>query len=144
MFETVSTSDRRLPTLSALALADRDHPFHKADVLDPELYQFGRAGAGLQQGLQHQPGAAALRIGLIKKPQFLLDRQPTDAAAPLGRSPQTGALPGGSEHRFALGIVDPVACEDGGNGGCGSRDGGHGPVCSVIFGLQTGGVRCPG
>ena len=84
-------TSRRLPPLP---LADRDHALGEADVLDPELDQLGGPGAGLQQGLQHQPGPAALGIGLVEEAQLLLDRQPVDAAAPLGRGAQAGSLPG--------------------------------------------------
>ena len=72
--------DRHLPTLSTLALADRDHALGEADVLDPELNQRGRAGTGLQQGLQHQPCAAVLGVGLVEEAQFLFDAQLVDAA----------------------------------------------------------------
>ena len=43
--------DRHLPPLVALAVADSNHAFGEADVLDPELHQLGRAGTGLQQSL---------------------------------------------------------------------------------------------
>ena len=75
------TSDRHFAPLVAFAVADGDHALGQADVLDPELYQLGGAGAGFQQGLQHQPDAPALRVGLIEEAQFLLDRQPVHAAA---------------------------------------------------------------
>ena len=77
----------------------------------------------------------------IEEPQFLLDRQPVDAAAAFGRCAQPGALPGGSEHGLALGVVHALADEDGGDGGGGARDGGHDPVCFIIFGEQTSGGR---
>jgi hypothetical protein len=73
--------DRHLPALATLALADGDHALGEADVLDPELHQFGRSGAGFQQGLQHQAGAAVLCVGLVQEAQLLLDVQPVDAAA---------------------------------------------------------------
>ena len=80
---------------------------------------------------------------IIEEPQFLLNRQPVDAAAAFGRCAQAGALPGGFEDRLALGVVDPLADEDGGNGGGGALGGGHEPVCFIIFGEQTSGGRRP-
>ena len=77
--------DRHLPALAALAVADRDHALGEADILDPKLHQLGGAGAGLQQGLQHQSGPPTLGVGLVEEAQLLLDRQPIDAAAPFGR-----------------------------------------------------------
>ncbi len=68
-------------------------------------------------------------------PESALMRSPS--ARP---SLQTGALSGSPEHHLALGIIDPVAREDGGDGGGGARDGSHAPVWSGIFGLQTGGI----
>ena len=121
--------DRHLAALAALALLDRDHALGEADVLDPELHQLGRAGAGLQQGLQHQPGPAVLGVGLVEKAHLLLDRQPVHAAAALGRGAQAGPRPGGFEHGLALGVVHALAHEHGGDGGGGTRDGGHGAVC---------------
>ena len=117
------TPDRHFPVLAALAAADRDHALGEADILDPELDQFGGAGTGLQQGLQHQPGTSALGIGLVEEAQFLLDRQPLDARPTLGRSMQAGTLPGGFEHRLALRVVHPLADEDGGDGGGDTCDG---------------------
>jgi len=61
--------DRHLAALVALAVLDGDHALSQADVLDPELHQLGRAGAGLQQGLQHQPGPVVLGVGLVEKAQ---------------------------------------------------------------------------
>jgi len=82
-----------------------DHALNQADVLDPELHQLGRAGAGLQPGLQHQSGPAFLGVGLVEEAQLLLDCQPVHAAAAFGRGTQAGALPGGFEHRLALGVA---------------------------------------
>lgn len=121
--------DWHLPAPAALAALDRDHALGEAHVLDPELHQFGRAGAGFQQGLQHQPGPAVLGVSLVEEAQLLLDRQPVHAAAALGRGAQAGPCPGGFEHGLALGIVHPLAHEHGGDGGGGAREGGHGAVC---------------
>jgi hypothetical protein len=128
---------RHLSTLAALAVADRDHAPGETDILYPELHQFGGTSAGLQQGLQHHAGAPIFGVGLIEEAQFLLDGQPVDAAAPFGRSMQAGALPAGFEHFLALGVVDPLADEDGGDGSRGTRNGDHNPVCFSIFGVQT-------
>jgi acetyl esterase/lipase len=49
------TPDRHFPLLVAFTVADGDHAPGEADVPDPELHQLGRAGAGFQQDLQHQP-----------------------------------------------------------------------------------------
>jgi hypothetical protein len=119
--------DWHLPLLVALAVADGDHAPGEADVLDPELHQLGRTGAGFQQGLQHQPGPTILSVGLVQETQLLLDRQPVHAAAAFRRGTQAGPLAGGFEHRLALGIVHALADEDGGNGSGGTRDGGHAP-----------------
>lgn len=78
------TPDRHFPALSTLALADHDDALDEAEILDPELHQLGSPGAGRQQGLQHEVGSAVLGIGLIEEAQFLLNRQPINAAAPLG------------------------------------------------------------
>ncbi len=128
---------RHLSAFATLAVTDRDHALDEADILDPELHQFGGTGAGLQQGLQHQAGPPTFCVGLIEEAQFLLDGQPVDAAAPFGRSMQAGALPGGFEHFLALGVVDPLADEDGGDGSRGTRNGDHNPVCFSIFGVHT-------
>ena len=58
-------ADRHLPPLAALAAADDDHPLGQAHLLDPELDQLGDPGAGLEQGLQHEPGPPALGVGLV-------------------------------------------------------------------------------
>jgi hypothetical protein len=133
-------ADRHFPALATVALANRDHALGEADILDPELHQLGTPGAGLQQGLQQQSGAAVLGVGLIEEPKFLFDRQPVDTTTPLRRKPQTSALPGSPEHRLNLGIIDPVAREDRGNGGGGALERGHGPVCFIVSGLQTVGI----
>jgi hypothetical protein len=51
------------------------------DILYTKLHKLGGSGAGFQQRLQHQPGAAALGVGLVEETQFLLDGQPIDTAA---------------------------------------------------------------
>ena len=135
--------DRHLPPLVALAVSDGEHTPGKADVLDPELHQLGRAGAGFQQGLQHQPGPAVLGVGLVEETQLLLDRKPVHAAATFGRGMQAGFLPGGLEHRLALGIVHALADEDGGDRRSGTLDGSHAPVCLIVSELQADGARCP-
>ncbi len=134
------TPDRHLAALAALAVADGDDALSQADVLDPKLDQFGRAGAGLQQGLQHQPGPAVLGVGLVEEAQLLLDRQPVHAAAAFGRGTQAGPLPGGFEHRVALGVVHALTDEDGGDGGSSTLDGGHAPVCLITSGVQANGA----
>jgi hypothetical protein len=131
-----SRPHRHLSTLVALAVADRDHALGQTDILYPELHQFGGTGAGLQQGLQHQAGPPTLVVGLIEEAQFLLDGQPVDAAAPFGRSVQGGALPGGFEHFLALGVINPLADEDGGDGSHGTRDGDH-----IQFALAYSGCK---
>jgi len=132
--------DRHLAALATLAVLDRDHALGEADVLDPELHQLGRAGAGLEQGLQHQPGLAALGVSLIEKAQLFLDREAVHAAAAFGRGMQAGPLPGGFEHRLALGVVHALADEDGGNCGSSTLDGGHAPVCLIASGVQANGA----
>lgn len=77
--------DRHFPTFAAFAMADRDHALSEAYVLDPDLHQLRRAGAGLQQSLQHQPGPAVLGIGLVKGTQLLLNCEPIHAPAVLGK-----------------------------------------------------------
>ena len=114
--------DWDLPALTALAVLDRDHALGQADVFDPKLDQLGRAGAGFQKGLQHQPGLAASSVSLVQEAQLLLDRQPVHAAAALGHRTQAGACPGGFEHGLALGVVNALADEHGGDGGGGTRD----------------------
>jgi len=109
--------DWHFAAFATLAVADRDHAFGQAHVLDPELHQLGRAGTRLQQGLQHQSGSAALGVGLVEEAQLLLDREPVHAAAALGRGAQAGPCPGGFEHGLALGVVDALADEHGGDGG---------------------------
>jgi hypothetical protein len=72
--------DRHFPALAALALADGDHALDEADILDTKLHKLGGPGAGFQQCLQHQPGAAVPGVRPVKKPQLFLDGQPIDAA----------------------------------------------------------------
>ena len=107
--------DRHLPALFALALADGDHALDEADILDPKLHQLGGPGAGFQQRLQHQSGAAALGVGLVEEAKLLLYCQPIDAAAMFGGGLQAGAFPGGFEDGLALRVVDAFADEDGGD-----------------------------
>ena len=64
--------------------------------------------------------AARLGVGLIEEAQFLFNAQPVDAAPPFGQSMQAGALPSGFEHFLALGVVDPLADKDGGDGSSGT------------------------
>ena len=111
------TPDRHFPPLVAFAMADGDHALGQADVLDPELDQLGGAGAGFQQGLQHQPDAPALRVGLVEEAQLLLDRQPVHAAATFRGRMQASTLPGSLEHGLALGVIDALTDEDGGDRG---------------------------
>jgi hypothetical protein len=108
--------DRDFPPPAALATADDDYPLGEAHILDPELDQLGDPSPGLEQGLQHEPGPPALGVGLIDEPQLLLERQPVDAAAAVGRGCKPGLVPGGLEHRLALRVVEPLAGEDGGDG----------------------------
>ena len=131
--------DRHLSALSALALADGDHALDEADVLDAKLHKLGGSGAGFQQCLQHQPGAAVLGVRPVKKPQLFLDGQPIDAAPTFRGGPQTGAFPGSFEDGFALHIVHALTHENGGDGGGGMFDGGHQSVCSMVSGVQTHG-----
>jgi len=56
--------DRHLSALSALALTDGDHALGQADILDAKLDKLRGPGPGLQQRLQHQPGAAVARVGV--------------------------------------------------------------------------------
>src|SRR5208282_2326336 len=133
--------DRHLPALSPLALADGDPPLDDADILDPKLYQFGGSGAGLQQRLQHQSGAAVLGVGLVEETQFLLDSQPIDTAAMFRSCPQPGTLPGNFEDSLALRAVHALAHEDGGDSGGGTLDGGHQAVCFIVSGVQTYGFE---
>ena len=135
--------DRHLPALSALALADGDHALDEADILDTKLHQLGSPGAGLQQRLQHQPGAAVLGVGLVEKAKFFLNCQPIDAAAMFRGRPQPGALPGGFEDGLALRVVHALAHEDGGDSGGDAFDRGHDPVCFIVSGVQTCGVGVP-
>jgi hypothetical protein len=65
--------DRHLPALSTLALADDDHALNQADILDTKQHQLGGSGAGFQQCLQHQSGAAVLGIGPVEEAKFLLN-----------------------------------------------------------------------
>src|SRR5437588_8415868 len=109
--------DRHLPPLAALAAADDDHPLGEADVLDPELDQLGDPRPGLEQGLQHEPGPPALGVGLVGEPQLLLERQPIDGAAALGRGEEAGLAAGGFEHRLALRVVGALAGANGGDCG---------------------------
>jgi hypothetical protein len=129
--------DRHFPALSALALADGDHALDEADILDTKLHELGGSGAGFQQCLQHQPGAAVLGVRPVKKAQLFLDGQSIDAAAMFRGGPQPGSLPGSLEDGFALRVVDPLAHENGGDRGGGLFDGGHQSVCSVLSGVQT-------
>ena len=129
----IGTSRRLLPLPRRIAI----NALGETDIFDPELDQFGGAGTGLQQGLQHQSSTSALGVGLVEEAQFLLDRQPLDARPTLGRSMQASTLPGGFEHGFALRVVHPLADEDGGDGGSDARDGSHEPTCSFAFGEQT-------
>ena len=135
--------DRHLPALSALALADGDHALDEADILDTKLHQLGSPGAGLQQRLQHQSGAAVLGVGLVEEAKFFLDGQPIDAAAMFRGRPQPGALPGGFEDGLALRVVDALTHEDGGDGGGGAFDGGHDPVCFMSPGCKPAASECP-
>ena len=123
------TSDRHLPALSALALVDGDHALDEADILDTKLHKLRSPGAGLQQRLQHQAGAAVLGVGLVEEAKLFLNCQPIDAAAMFRGRPQPGALPRGFEDGLALRVVDPLAHEDGGDSGGGALDRGHEPVC---------------
>jgi hypothetical protein len=132
--------DRHFPALSALALADGDHALDEADILHTKLHKLGSSGAGFQQCLQHQPGAAVLDVRQVKKTQLFLDGQPIDAAATFRVCPQPGAFPGSFEDGFALRVVHAITHENGGDGGCGMFDGGHQSVCSMVSGVQTYGV----
>lgn len=133
------TPDRHLAALATPALADRDHALGEADVLDPELDQLGRAGAGFQQGLQHQPDPAVLGVSLVEEAQLLLDRQPVHAVAALGCGVQAGPRPGGFKHGLALGVVDALADEHGGDGS-GTRHGGQDAACLSLSGAQIRGI----
>lgn len=130
-------ADRHLALLSALAIADNHDTLGKADIRDPQLDQLGSPHAGFEQGLQHHPGSAILSIGAIEKAQLLLDREPVDAATGRGRRSQPGLLSGGFENRLALGVIETLADEDGGDRAGGSGEGSHGPVCILCFGVQT-------
>jgi hypothetical protein len=94
--------DRHFPALSALALADGDHALSEADILDTKLHKLGGSGAGFQQCLQHQPGAAVLGVCPVKKTQLFLDGQPIDIAQTFRDRPQPGAFPRGFELKTAL------------------------------------------
>src|SRR5215208_6656050 len=129
--------DRHFPPFVAFAVTDGDDALGQADVLDPELYQLGGAGAGFQQGLQHQPDAPALRVGLVEEAQFLLDCQPFHAAAMFRGSMQASTLPGSPEHGLALGVIDAFTDENGGDCFRGARNGDQGSACSFSDGVQT-------
>ena len=108
--------DRHLAPLAALAVLDGDHALGEADVLDPQGHELGDPGAGLEQGLHHQPDLAALGVGLVDEAQLLLQAQPGRGAAPLfGRGLSPALLAGGFEHRLGLEIVEPLAGEEGGD-----------------------------
>jgi hypothetical protein len=64
-------ADRDLAALAALAAADGDDALGETDVLDAELDQLGGPRAGLEQGLQHQPGAAGAGVGVVDEAQLL-------------------------------------------------------------------------
>jgi hypothetical protein len=134
-------ADRHLAPLAALAPANDHDALGKADVLDPQLDQFGSPQAGFEQGLQHQPGSAVAGISLIEKAQLFLHRETVHAAAVRGWRPQPGLLPGGFEDRLALGVIQALADEDSGDCSGGTREGSHDPVCSIPFGVQTDHVR---
>src|SRR4051794_40541458 len=131
-----ATPDRHLSALSALALTDGDHALDEADILDTKLHKLGGSGAGFQQCLQHQPGAAVLCVRPVQKTQLFLNGQPIDAAPTFGGCPQSGALPGSFENRFALRVVHALTYENGGDGGGDMFDGGHRSVCSMVSGVQ--------
>ena len=138
------TPDRHLPALSALALADGDDALNEADILDTKLHQLGSPGAGFQQRLQHQSGAAVLGVGPVEEAKFFLNSQPIDAAAAMFRGrPQPGSLPCGFENGFALRVIDAFTHEDGGDGGGDTFDRGHDPVCFKVSGVQTWGFGVP-
>lgn len=91
------------------------------------------ARAGFEQGLQHQPGATLAGIGAIKEAQFLLDGEAINDASTFGRGTQAGPVPGGFEHRLALGVVHALAHEDGGDGRGGALDPTHeGSLLSLL------------
>lgn len=136
-------ADRHLAPLTALAVANDHDALGKADVLDPQLDQLGGPQAGFEQGLQHQPGSAVAGISLIEKAQLFLHSETVHAAAARRRRLQPGPLSGGFEDRLALGVIQALADEDGGDSGGGTREGGHDPVCFISFGVQTDYGRHP-
>jgi hypothetical protein len=80
---------------------------------------------------------------MIEEAQLFLHREAVHAAA-ARRRPQPGLLPGGFEDRLALGVIQALADEDGGDSGSGTREGSHGLVCLTPFGVQTDRGRRPG
>ncbi|MDA8050852.1 MAG: hypothetical protein M0002_12735 [Rhodospirillales bacterium] len=75
---------------------------------------------------------------MIEEAQFLLDAQPIYAMAAFRRRVQVRALPGGFEHGLALGVVEALTNENGGDRRGGPLQGSHAPVCSAAFGVQAG------
>jgi hypothetical protein len=130
-----------LPGAFPLFLADGDHAFDEADILDTKPHQLGSPGAGLQQCLRHQSGAAIPGVSLVKEARLFLDRQPIDIAPMFRGRPKAGALPGGFEDGLALCVVHTLAHKDGGRDGGGAFDGAHDPVCFRTPGVQAVGLQ---
>jgi hypothetical protein len=89
--------DRYLPVLSTVALANGDDALNQADILDTKQHQLGSSGAGFQQRLQHQTGAAILSVPPVEGAKSFLNGQPIDFAPMFRDRPKPGALPGSFE-----------------------------------------------
>jgi hypothetical protein len=59
----------RLPTPDTQGASTRTLP----SILDTKQHQLGSSGAGFQQCLQHQSGAAVLGVGAVEEAEFFLN-----------------------------------------------------------------------